>query len=45
MITTKNEVRLIDFGLSKIKNKKNMQTIAGTPLYMAPEVINGDYGK
>ena len=44
MITDKNEVRLIDFGLSKIKTKKSMQTIAGTPLYMSPEVINGDYG-
>ena len=45
MITDKNDIRLIDFGLSKIKKGNNMQTMAGTPLYMAPEVINGDYGK
>ena len=40
MVTDKGNIRLIDFGLSKIKNDQgSMQTIAGTPLYMAPEVI------
>lgn len=39
------EIKLIDFGLSKTMTSKHAQltTIAGTPYYMAPEVINGDY--
>lgn len=40
------EVKLIDFGLSKsIKNRHcSLKTLAGTPYYMAPEMINGNYG-
>lgn len=45
MITDSNEIRLIDFGLSKVQTGKQLEEIAGTPLYMAPEVINGSYGK
>lgn len=39
------EVKLIDFGLSKaVANKHStLTTIAGTPYYMAPEVIDSDY--
>lgn len=39
------EIKLIDFGLSKSVASKNTQltTIAGTPYYMAPEVIDGEY--
>jgi len=40
------EIKLIDFGLSKILDtKKVMNTIVGTPYYMAPEVIKGVYDK
>ena len=39
MITQSGSVRLIDFGLSKASKKKNLSTIAGTPYYMAPEVL------
>jgi calcium-dependent protein kinase len=38
--------KLIDFGLSqqtKTKDEK-MDTIAGTPYFIAPEVLNGEYG-
>jgi serine/threonine protein kinase len=37
------EIKLIDFGLSKksITNNASLQTIAGTPFYMAPEVLKG----
>lgn len=44
MITDDNTVRIIDFGLSK-KNvsKVGLKTFAGTPYYMAPEVISGNY--
>jgi calcium-dependent protein kinase len=45
MVTKDDELKLIDFGLSK-RNKSmdnKMQTIAGTPYYMAPEVLNGEY--
>ena len=46
MIDKHDNVRLIDFGLAAIKRHgKRLDTIAGTPLYMAPEVLNGSYGK
>ena len=42
MITTDDTVRLIDFGLSKAsKSNKDLTQVAGTPFYMAPEVIKG----
>lgn len=44
MINDEDEVRLIDFGLSKVNKKKQMHTVAGTPFYMAPEVLNENYG-
>lgn len=46
MITQSDTVRLIDFGLSKAsKNNKNLTTVAGTPYYMAPEVLDGSYSQ
>lgn len=46
MITDAGSVRLIDFGLSKIsKNKQLLHEIAGTPYYMAPEVLDGQYNE
>jgi len=45
MINDENEVRLIDFGLSKQSKKKVMHTVAGTPFYMAPEVLNENYSQ
>ena len=43
MVTKDGSVRLIDFGLSKQSNKQQ-KTMAGTPLYMSPELLNGKYG-
>jgi serine/threonine protein kinase len=39
------EVKLIDFGMRKSVKSKNthMKIIAGTPYYMAPEVLDGEY--
>ena len=39
-----SEIKLIDFGLSRkyAKNEK-MHTILGTPYYVAPEVLKGEY--
>ena len=46
MITSEETVRLIDFGLSKAsKSGKTLSTVAGTPYYMAPEVLEGAYSK
>ena len=46
MITANNTVRLIDFGLSKAsRNNRQLTTMAGTPYYMAPEVLEGAYSK
>lgn len=39
-----SEIKLIDFGLSrKYNNNEKMHTILGTPYYIAPEVLQGDY--
>lgn len=42
MLTKDNEIKIIDFGLSKKQDKEGiiMKTIAGTPYYMAPEILN-----
>ena len=37
-------VKLIDFGLSEITEDEKVTTIAGTPCYMAPEVLQQSYG-
>jgi calcium-dependent protein kinase len=39
------EVKLIDFGLSKrfFGKAQHMHTMVGTPYYVAPEVLKGDY--
>ena len=43
MITDAGSVRLIDFGLSRASKSKNLTDMAGTPYYMAPEVLHGSY--
>ena len=44
-----SEVKLIDFGLSKRWNTSEgadkMHTVVGTPYYVAPEVLRGEYDK
>jgi len=44
MLATTGELKLIDFGLSKRQDGgRKLKTIAGTPYYMAPEVLDGKY--
>ena len=45
MMTKQGELKLIDFGLSQRQNKKqnDVNSIAGTPYYMAPEVLEGRF--
>lgn len=38
------EVRIVDFGLAK-ESVSKMSTFAGTPYFMAPEVLNHNYGQ
>jgi len=42
MVQGENDIKLIDFGLSKRQKGNNkLKTQAGTPYYMSPEVIDG----
>ena len=46
--TSKNDIKLIDFGMSKLMPKEAcrfMNTKLGTPYYVAPEVLDGHYDK
>jgi calcium-dependent protein kinase len=39
-------IKIIDFGLSALKDKsEKLHTILGTPYYMAPEVLKGEYNE
>lgn len=45
LIDSSGEIKIIDFGLSKmISGNGRFTDIVGTPLYMAPEITNGNYG-
>jgi calcium-dependent protein kinase len=46
MFGENNSVKFIDFGFA-IQNskKKSEMEVAGTPYYIAPEVLTGNYGK
>lgn len=38
------DIKIVDFGMStRYANDENMTTIVGTPYYLAPEVIQGNY--
>ena len=44
MLSKEGEIKLIDFGLSqRTQGNKKLKTVAGTPYYMAPEVLDGHY--
>jgi len=41
-----DEIKFIDFGFALVVNKKKASLdIAGTPYYIAPEVLTGKYGR
>ena len=45
MYGEENKIKLIDFGFAIIsKRRKAHLDVAGTPYYMAPEVIDNNYG-
>lgn len=44
MLSKDGEIKLIDFGLSqRTQGNRKLKTVAGTPYYMAPEVLEGNY--
>lgn len=43
---TDSEIKIADFGMSaKFGQNQRMQSLAGTPYYLAPEVLKGSYTK
>ena len=47
MINPKNkdQIKVIDFGTSQPYGQEHMHLVFGTPYYIAPEVLQGDYDK
>ena len=50
MYGSDDRIKIIDFGLSKHTVQQNgasnkFKTVVGTPYYLAPEVLHGDYSK
>ena len=47
MINPKNkdQIKVIDFGTSQPYGTEHMHLVFGTPYYIAPEVLKGDYDK
>ena len=46
MYGEEDEIKFIDFGFAITQHKKKSEMdIAGTPYYIAPEVLSGNYGK
>ena len=46
MYSGEEEIKFIDFGFAITQSKKKSEMdIAGTPYYIAPEVLTGVYGK
>lgn len=43
MFGKEGEIRLVDFGLAQ-ESTKNINQMAGTPYFMSPDVLNGNYG-
>ena len=43
MVTVNDEIKVIDFGLSKNAKGVDDHKAAGTPFYMAPEILQNDY--
>lgn len=43
-LTSKNEIKLGDFGIAKVLNKTQevAKTMVGTPYYLSPEIINAE---
>ena len=46
MVNIHNQVKVADFGLAKVLvGTSTSPNVYGTPCYMAPEVLSGEYGK
>ena len=43
ILFTEKDVKIADFGLARFMNGTNTYSMVGTPYYLSPEVISGDY--
>lgn len=39
------EIKIIDFGMSNRLDRSELHSMVGTPYYLAPEMLSGNYGK
>jgi len=44
LVSSSGDIKIIDFGLARKIGPNNLNEVVGTPYYMAPEVLNANYG-
>jgi serine/threonine protein kinase len=43
LLTSRNEIKLADLGISKLMDKTHASSYAGSPVYMSPEIFKAQF--